>query len=170
MRLYISDNKYGWNGETESAAWKEKKLTTELRAICICSACASLILPLAACFVYHESEPYSCQSWADAGRWKPEEDAEKGGQESKEPGKAVGWWPAANLGFEWPSYLPLHSDTEGSQQKKKRAMELCLHVSSQRQSIVEKRRGQNWLKVVDHKWRYWFWGQSRRMRSWNKLK
>ena len=81
---------------------EEKKLATEPRAICICSACASLILPLAACFVCHESEPYSCQSRAEQGGESRRRTPRKGGQESKEPVKAVGWWPAANLGFEWP--------------------------------------------------------------------
>lgn len=151
---------------------KRKKLMTEPWAICICSACASLTLPLAVGFVCHESEPVTSR----AERWKPEEDAGKGGQESKEPGKAVGWWAAANLGFEWPVTSHCTATQKAASKKKKkqrgkeRAVELCLHVSSQRQSIVEKRRGQNWLKVVDHKWRYWFQGQSRRMRSWNKLK
>lgn len=80
MKSYISADKHARKSEMESIAWKEKKLMTELRAIYICSASASLILLLAVCFVYHESEPYSCQSQAQAGRWKPEEDAEKVGR------------------------------------------------------------------------------------------
>lgn len=36
------------------------------------------------------------------------------------------------------SCLPMHSDTKSSQQGElKGALELCLHVSSQRQSIVD---------------------------------
>lgn len=62
MRLYIPADKFARIGEMESMAWKEKKLMTELRPIYICSACASLILPLAVCFVNRESQPYSCQS------------------------------------------------------------------------------------------------------------
>lgn len=150
MRLYISDDKCARNGEIESAAWKEGKLTTEPRAICICSACAPLMLPLAACFVYHESEPYSCQSWADAGRWKPEEDAEKGGRESKKPGRAVGWWPAANLGFEWPvtSHCTV-TQKAASGEKKKRELWSSAYMCPVRGSPSWRRDGGR----ID--WRWW---------------
>lgn len=98
---------------------KRKKLMTEPWAICICSACASLTLPLAVGFVCHESEPVTSR----AERWKPEEDAGKGGQESKEPGKAVGWWAAANLGFEWPVTSHCTATQKAASKKKKKNRE-----------------------------------------------
>lgn len=176
MRLYITAHKCGRNGETESAAWKEKeahdRAMGHLHLFCMCVSHSAVGCGLCLSWIRAIELPVTSR----AGRWKPEEDAGKGGQESKEPGKAVGWWAAANLGFEWPVTSHCTATQKAASKKKKkqrgkeRAVELCLHVSSQRQSIVEKRRGQNWLKVVDHKWRYWFQGQSRRMRSWNKLK
>lgn len=141
MRSFLAANKWARKkSETEGTARKEKTLTTELRAIYICSASASLILLLAVCFVYRESEPYSCHSWALAARWVLEEDAEEGGRESK--GTATG-----SQSRIWvTSYLPLQSNTGGVWEKKReRELELCLHVSSQRHSIVERGRQHNWL-------------------------
>ncbi len=85
VRIFISADKKGRNRDTESAARKEKKLMTELRAIC--SACATLNLPLAVRFVYHESEPYSCQSRAEQGGESRRRTAREEGRSAKSQGE-----------------------------------------------------------------------------------
>lgn len=93
---------------------------TELRAIRICSACASLSLPLAACFVYHESEPYSCQSRAEQGGESRRRTPRKEGRRAKSAGESCRMMTSSQSRIWVTSYLPLHSDTEGSQLKEKK--------------------------------------------------
>lgn len=123
MRLYIICRVTSAETRRQRGQDRElKKLMTELRAICICSACASPIPPLAVCFVYHESEPYSCQSRAELGgeesrRKTPREE----GRGVESCGKTVGWRPAANLGFEWPvtSHCTGTQNKEGERERER---------------------------------------------------
>lgn len=102
----------------QSEAWKEKRLMTELRAIYICYACACLIVQLAVCFVYHESEPYSCQSWGKqkGESWRRMQRRRAGEQRA---GESCRMMTSSQFRIWVTSYLPLHSDTEGNQQKKR---------------------------------------------------
>lgn len=120
---------------------------TKLRAICICYACASLIVPLAVCFVYHESEPYGCQSWAEQrGESRRRTQRKRAGeQRSKESYRMM----TSSQSRIWvTSYLPLHSNTEGSQQKK-RVLRSSAYMCPVRSSPSWRRDGGR----ID--WRWW---------------
>lgn len=73
---------------------------------------------------------------------------------------------ASNLGYEW-AVTSQCSATQWPASRKNRAGALL--TCDQSEAVhCSGEWGENWLKVLDHKLSYWFWGQRRGMRSWNK--